>query len=115
MHATELLSVEPKALKLIEDRSHPLYDPRVHMPLDPLLTLAIAARMHVLEPVRVRLLEDGETYGVVAGRQRVRCTCWLNDTIDQGDTQARIWRTWPDLDFRSIVQAGASISVTPET
>jgi len=69
------------------------------MPLDHLLTLAIASRMAVVEAVRVRLDEEGQEYLVVAGRQRVRCTRWLNDTINLGDTQARILEVWPNMSF----------------
>jgi len=108
-----LLSVDPKALILVEDKSHPLYDPRVHMPLDSLLTVDIAARMQVLFPIRIRLSESGDQYMVVAGRQRVRCVRWLNETIELGDTQARIYETWPNLDYRSQTRLFEAICEVP--
>lgn len=66
---TNAWNIEPERLVLVTDPSHPMYDPRVHLPLDESLVLNI---MHhgVIEPVNI--CKDGSDLVVVAGRQRVK-------------------------------------------
>ncbi|CAI0811072.1 ParB/RepB/Spo0J family partition protein [Serratia marcescens] len=68
---TNVLNFEPERLHLVSDRSHPLYDERIHLPLDEAMVLNIMDQ-GVLEPIIV--WKDPETglSCVVDGRQRVR-------------------------------------------
>ncbi|ENN8392446.1 ParB N-terminal domain-containing protein [Serratia marcescens] len=68
---TNVLNFEPERLHLVTDRSHPLYDERIHLPLDEAMVLNIMDQ-GVLEPIIV--WKDPETglSCVVDGRQRVR-------------------------------------------
>lgn len=68
---TNVLNFEPERLHLVTDRSHPLYDERIHLPLDESMILNIMDQ-GVLEPIIV--WKDPETglSCVVDGRQRVR-------------------------------------------
>lgn len=74
---TNLLMFVPESLHLITDTSHPLYDERIHLPLDELMVLNIM-EYGVLQPIMV--WKDPETglTCVVAGRQRVRHTLEAN-------------------------------------
>jgi len=70
----ELLRFYAESLVLIEDETHPLYDPRVHLPLDEAMVLSIMAG-GIYEPIVVR--KNGEHKGkpiveVVDGKQRVK-------------------------------------------
>ncbi|MFA4971484.1 MAG: ParB/RepB/Spo0J family partition protein [bacterium] len=77
---------EPEALTIVTDKSHPLYDERVHLPLDESLVLSIMAD-GVLDPVMVR--KNGEDkHGnpiveVIDGRQRVRCCIEANRRLKE--------------------------------
>lgn len=68
---TNLLIFAPENLHLIDDPAHPLYDERIHLPLDEAMVLNIM-EYGVLQPIMV--WKDPETglTCVVAGRQRVR-------------------------------------------
>ena len=72
---------ETSALTLVTDPSHPLYDERVHLPLDEDLVASVAA-YGVLEPILVR--KNGETRNgqpimeIVDGRQRYRAVVEAN-------------------------------------
>jgi len=69
--------VDPENLVLVEDRTHHLYDERVHMPVDQSLVESI--KLHgVLQPVRVQ--KDGEKLLVVVGRQRVKASRMVRKT-----------------------------------
>lgn len=61
--------IDPEALVVIEDKDHPLYDPRIEMALKESFVLSIKAR-GVIEPVVIR--KNGAAPEVVDGRQRVR-------------------------------------------
>lgn len=70
----ELLWFHAESLVVVEDESHPLYDPRVRLPLDEAMVLSIMAG-GIFEPIVVR--KNGELKGkpiveVVDGKQRVR-------------------------------------------
>ena len=68
---TNLLFFDPEDLNLVKDKSHPLYDARVDLPLDEAMVRNIMMQ-GVLEPIV--FLKDPETgsIDVVAGRQRVK-------------------------------------------
>lgn len=77
---TNLLMFVPEALHLVEDPTHPLYDERIHLPLDEAMVLNIM-EYGVLQPIMV--WKDPETglTCVVAGRQRVRHTLEANKRL----------------------------------
>lgn len=74
---TNLLNFEPENLHLVTDKTHPLYDERVHLPIEEGMVLNIA-ELGVLEPIIV--WKDPETglTCVVVGRQRVKHTLEAN-------------------------------------
>lgn len=75
---SNLLNFDPAKLTLVTDESSPLYDPRVHLPVDEALARNIDFQ-GVLEPVGVsKNPETGETE-VVFGRQRVKCARLANE------------------------------------
>jgi len=75
---TNLLFFDPDALTLVVDLASPLYDPRVHLPVDEDLARNIDYQ-GVLEPVLImKNPETGETE-VVAGRQRVKAARLANE------------------------------------
>jgi len=74
---------DPANLTIVKDKSHPLYDPRIHLPLDEDLVESIIEK-GVLVPIVVR--KNGERNGtpiieVMDGRQRVRCTLVANKRL----------------------------------
>ncbi len=77
---TNVLNFEPERLHLVTDTAHPLYDERIHLPLDEAMVLNIMDQ-GVLEPIIV--WKDPETglSCVVDGRQRVRHTVEANKRL----------------------------------
>ncbi len=77
---TNVLNFEPENLHLVTDKTHPLYDERVHLPIEEGMVLNIA-ELGVLEPIIV--WKDPETglSCVVDGRQRVRHTLEANKRL----------------------------------
>lgn len=74
---SNLLTFDPDKLILVTDESSPLYDPRVHLPVDEAMARNIDYQ-GVLEPIGVsKNPETGETE-VVFGRQRVKSTRLAN-------------------------------------
>lgn len=74
---SNVLFFNPEALHLVNDPAHPLYDERIHLPLDEAMILNIAEQ-GVIEPIVVwKDPESGRTC-VVDGRQRVRHTLEAN-------------------------------------
>lgn len=68
---SNLLNFDPAKLTLVTDENSPLYDARVHLPVDEALARNINYQ-GVLEPIAVsKNPETGETE-VVVGRQRVK-------------------------------------------
>ncbi|MHA0949535.1 ParB/RepB/Spo0J family partition protein [Enterobacter ludwigii] len=74
---SNVLSFEPEKLHLVTEKSHPLYDERIHLPVSEAMVLNIMDQ-GVLEPIIV--WKDPETglSCVVDGRQRVRHTLEAN-------------------------------------
>lgn len=82
---TNVLNFEPEKLHIVTDKSHPLYDERIHLPLDEAMILNIIDQ-GILEPIIV--WKDPETglSCVVDGRQRVRHTQEANKRlIEKGE------------------------------
>ncbi|WP_343463508.1 hypothetical protein [Pantoea sp.] len=77
---SNVLFFEPTALHLVTDPAHPLYDERIHLPIDEAMVLNIMDQ-GVLEPVLV--WKDPETgkVCVVDGRQRVRHSMQANSRL----------------------------------
>ncbi|ROS15888.1 ParB family chromosome partitioning protein [Raoultella sp. BIGb0399] len=77
---TNVLMFEPKNLHLVTDKTHPLYDERIHLPINEAMVLNIMDQ-GVLEPIIV--WKDPETGKscVVDGRQRVRHTLEANKLL----------------------------------
>jgi ParB family chromosome partitioning protein len=77
---TNMLNFEPENLHLVTDKAHPLYDERIHLPLNEAMVLNIMDQ-GVLEPIIV--WKDPETglSCVVDGRQRVRHTIEANKRL----------------------------------
>ena len=77
---TNLLTFDPSELTLVTDEKHPLYDERVHLPVNEKLVLNI---MHhgVIEPIVI--YKDPETGKVLVavGRQRTKATIEANKRL----------------------------------
>lgn len=90
----EMKLYDPNALEIVTDKSDPLYDERVTMPLDQALVANIA-HFGVLEPVlctKRGTREDGTSrILVVAGRQRVRAARAANEELKaRGEAQVMV-------------------------
>ncbi|HED1709641.1 TPA: hypothetical protein R4X16_000557 [Klebsiella variicola subsp. variicola] len=79
---TNVLTFEPENLHLVTDKTHPLYDERIHLPISEAMVLNIMDQ-GVLEPIIV--WKDPETglSCVVDGRQRVRHTLEANKRLSK--------------------------------
>lgn len=74
---SNLLTFDPDKLVLVTDESSPLYDPRVHLPVDEAMARNIDFQ-GVIEPIGIsKNPETGETE-VVFGRQRVKAARLAN-------------------------------------
>lgn len=75
---------EPGTLTIVSDKRHPLYDPRVELPVSEAMVQSIMAH-GVIEPVVVRkngLSKAGKPIvEVIDGRQRVRATAEANKRL----------------------------------
>lgn len=71
-----LFRLPPEMLILVTDKNHPLYDPRVELPVDQGMVDSIEA-FGIREPVEIR--ENGKgRYEIVFGRQRVKAALVVN-------------------------------------
>lgn len=77
---TNVLNFVPEKLHLITDKTHPLYDERIHLPIDEGMVLNIK-ELGVLEPITVWKDPENGLTCVVAGRQRVRHTLEANKLL----------------------------------
>lgn len=90
-----MFMVEPEQLTLVTDDNHPLYDPRVNLPVDENLVRNVMV-FGVKEPVLVR--KNGVEYEVVAGRQRTKAAVEANKRlIAEGKEPLRV---------RTIIERG---------
>lgn len=86
---SNLLTFDPEKLTLVTDESSPLYDPRVHLPVDEAMARNIDYQ-GVLEPIGVsKNPETGETE-VVFGRQRVKCAILANQWRRERGVEPRL-------------------------
>jgi ParB family chromosome partitioning protein len=90
---TDLFLMDPAQLTIIgldtpDKENHPLYDSRIHLPLDEAMVKNIMT-FGVLEPVLVR--KNGENIEVLDGKQRVRHAREANKRLEaQGSKPLRI-------------------------
>jgi ParB family chromosome partitioning protein len=75
---TNLLYFDPEALSLVTDEASPLYDPRVHLPVDEDLARNIDYQ-GVLEPVLIQKNPETGDVEVIVGRQRVKAARLANE------------------------------------
>jgi ParB family chromosome partitioning protein len=75
---TNLLFFDPAALTLVTDETSPLYDERVHLPVDEDLARNIDYQ-GVLEPVLIQKNTETGAVEVVVGRQRVKAARLANE------------------------------------
>lgn len=81
---SNVLMFDPDALHLVTDEASPLYDSRVHLPVDEAMVRNI---MHhgVLEPILIAKNPETGATEVVVGRQRVKCAREANRRLaEQG-------------------------------
>lgn len=77
---TNVLMFEPENLHLVTDKTHPLYDERINLPIDEGMVLNIK-ELGVLEPIIVWKDPENGLTCVVVGRQRVRHTLEANKLL----------------------------------
>ncbi|TQN52790.1 hypothetical protein FLW98_26640 [Raoultella planticola] len=77
---SNVLFFEPEKLHLVTDTSHPLYDERIHLPINEAMVLNIMDQ-GVLEPIIVWKDPESGLACVVDGRQRVRHTLEANKRL----------------------------------
>lgn len=77
---TNVLTFEPEKLHLVTDKTHPLYDERIHLPINEAMVLNIMDQ-GVLEPIIVWKDPESGMTCVVDGRQRVRHTLEANKRL----------------------------------
>lgn len=75
---TNLLFFAPEALTLVTDETSPLYDPRVHLPVDENLARNID-HQGVLQPIAVQKNPETAAVEVVMGRQRTKAALLANE------------------------------------
>lgn len=80
--------IDPESLVLVDDKEHPLYDPRVNADLNPSFVKNVTVR-GVIKPVIIR--KEGDKAIVIDGRQRVRAAREANKKINaEGGVTLRI-------------------------
>lgn len=100
---TNVLMFEPENLHLVTDKTHPLYDERIHLPLHEPTVLSIM-KLGVLEPIII--WKDPETGRscVVEGRQRVKNTLEANKRLREEGKNLFWCRQWSGADRRLALQ-----------
>lgn len=105
---TNLLLFDPEVLTLVTDEASPLYDERVHLPLDEAMVLNIMA-LGVLQPITVRKNPETGQTEVVVGRQRVKSAREANKRLAaQGQPPIRVPATVQRAD--AVTLAGHVVS-----
>ena len=102
---TNVLMFDPENLHLVTDKTHPLYDERIHLPIDEGMVLNIK-ELGVLEPIIV--WKDPETglTCVVVGRQRVRHTDLIHRWAGLKKCQTR----WIAASMRTTLQCCLAVA-----
>lgn len=80
LSSTNLLGFDPAELVLVTDESSPLYDKRVHLPLDEAMVENMLV-LGVLEPITVKRDTETGKIEVVIGRQRVKAARAANERL----------------------------------
>lgn len=83
----DMYTVNPEKLVVVTDAANPLYDERVHLPIDEDLVADIMAR-GVIYPVLIR--KNGPFFEVVDGRQRVRAAIEANKRLPKSRPRIRV-------------------------
>lgn len=82
----KVLLIAPENLTVVTDEQHPLYDPRVDLPVDEALVQSIMVS-GIIEPILVvKSPEDGKIL-VVLGRQRVKATLEANKRLKKSGSE----------------------------
>lgn len=105
---TNLLMFDPEALTLVTDESSPLYDERVHLPIDERMVLNIMA-VGVIQPISVKKNAETGATEVVTGRQRVKNAREANKRLAaRGDPTIKVPATVQRAD--AVTLAGHVVS-----
>lgn len=86
---TNTLMFDPDNLVLVEDKSSPLYDERVHDPIDEAMVASIIYH-GIIEPVVVAKNPETDKTEVVAGRQRVKNAREANRRLREQGREPRL-------------------------
>jgi ParB family chromosome partitioning protein len=77
-HRVNAFLLEPERLKVVTDKKHPLYDPRVELPVNEQLVLSMmAAGWHGT----MQVWKDGDQVVVLDGRQRTKAAVEANKRL----------------------------------
>lgn len=84
---SDVLWIDPDELILIVDKEHPLYDPRVKLPVNENLVTNILFQMQgILEPILIAKTDEGKAV-VVDGRQRTKALRVANERLKEQGAQ----------------------------
>jgi len=105
---TNLLMFDPNTLHLVTDEASPLYDSRVHLPVDEKLVLNIM-HLGVLQPIIVSKNTETGATEVVAGRQRVKAAREANRRLEaKGAEPIQVPATVKRADGMTLASATAA-------
>jgi ParB family chromosome partitioning protein len=83
----KVLYFDPEDLVVVRDKSHPLYDPRVDLPLKENFIVSVL-NVGILQPIKFRKNPENGDNEVVFGRQRVRAAEEANRRLKKMGGQA---------------------------
>lgn len=111
-----ILKLDPDWVVMVEDPAHPLYDPRIDLPLDYTLVLGIATD-GVRRPIEVRHNgENGKGHPileVISGRQRVKSARFINDWA--GKLSPKVVRDhFSDISEEEVQALLSALSMSPK-
>ena len=99
---SKVLFITPDKLVLVTDKKHPLYDPRVDLPVDEALVLSIMD-VGVLEPALIHKNSENGDIEVVDGRQRVKATLEANKRLRKAQK--------PSVSVPCLVRRGTDVEL----
>ncbi len=100
----QVFLVDPDEVTLVEDKNHPLYDERVHLPVDEGLVRSID-KHGVLQSILLR--RNGDLLEVAIGRQRVKAAREVNRRRrEDGRPAIRIMASFRRGEDKSFIEAG---------
>ena len=88
MSKLNVIEMDAKALKLVYEENHPMFDKRINLPLDEGLVLSVM-ESGVILPIAVVEAHEKGTYTVIDGIQRVRATIEANKRLAKDGHPAR--------------------------